>query len=85
MRLKWNETSKGKCYYIIRSVYKNGKNTSEIVERIGYPDEIKEKYHCDDYMNWMQEHLADLREKESEESSKKTLVPHDANSLRNCP
>lgn len=81
MRLKWNETNKGKCYYIIRSVYKNGKNTSEIVERIGYPDEIKEKYHCDDYMNWMQEHLADLREKESEESSKKILVPYDANSL----
>ena len=54
MRIKWNETSKGRCYYIIRSVYKNGKNTSEIVERIGYPDEIREKYHCDNYMKWMQ-------------------------------
>lgn len=81
MRIKWNETSKGRCYYIIRSVYKNGKNTSEIVERIGYPDEIREKYHCDNYMKWMQDHLADLREEESEESSKKILVPYDANSL----
>ena len=40
MRLKHNETSKGNCYYIIRSVYKNGKNTSEIYEKLGYPEEI---------------------------------------------
>ena len=28
MRLKYNQTSKGKCFYIIRSVYCNGKNGS---------------------------------------------------------
>ena len=36
MRLKYNTTAKGKCYYIIRSVYKNGRNTSETVEKLGY-------------------------------------------------
>ena len=46
MRLKHNKTAKGNCYYIIRSVYKNGKNTSETVEKLGYPEEIKEKYKC---------------------------------------
>jgi len=46
MRLKYNTTTKGKCYYIIRSVYKNGKNTSETVEKSGYVEEIKEKYGC---------------------------------------
>ena len=48
MRLKYNKTQKGNCYSIIRSVYKNGKNTSETYERLGYPDEIMEKYHCPD-------------------------------------
>lgn len=40
MRLKYNQTSKGKCYYIIRSIYRNGKNTSEIFEKLGYPQDI---------------------------------------------
>ena len=44
MRIKKNKTARGYCYYIIQSVYKNGKNTSEIIERLGYPEEIIEKY-----------------------------------------
>lgn len=75
MRLKFNKTQKGNCYYIIRSVYKNGKNTSETYERLGYPDEIMEKYHCPDPFRWMQDHLAQLNEQEKEEKNCKVLVP----------
>jgi len=81
MRLKYNTTSKGKCYYVIRSIYKNGKNTSEIVEKLGYIEDIKNKYKCNDPEQWMKEHLQELNETEALNSGKKILVPFDASSL----
>ena len=74
MRLKHNKTARGDCYYIIRSVYKNGKNTSETVEKLGYPDEIREKYKCDPFQ-WMADRLATLNESEKIERKIKVLVP----------
>ena len=81
MRLKYNKTQKGNCYYIIKSVYKNGRNTSEIVEKLGYPEQIKEKYHCPDPLQWMQEHLAQLNEQEKSENNIKVLVPFSPSTL----
>ncbi|MEE8816459.1 MAG: hypothetical protein SOH60_08320 [Lachnospiraceae bacterium] len=79
MRIKFNTTGRGKCYYIIRSVYRNGKNTSEIVEKLGYEDEIREQHHCDDAIAWIKQHLKELNAKE--EASRKVLVPFDAAAL----
>lgn len=76
MRLKHNKTAKGNCYYIIRSVYKNGRNTSETVEKLGYPEEIKEKYQCADPYQWMQDRLDKLNEMEELERKIKILVPY---------
>lgn len=81
MRLKYNKTQKGKCYYIIRSVYKNGKNTSETYEKLGYPVEIMEKYHCNDPFLWMQDHLAQLNDQEKAEKNCKVLVPFSPSQL----
>lgn len=81
MRLKHNKTSKGNCYYIIRSVYKGGRNTSETVEKLGYPDEIKEKYHCEDPFQWMDNRLAELNEMEETEKKIKILVPFSPSDL----
>ncbi len=75
MRLKHNKTAKGNCYYIIRSVYKDGKNTSETFEKLGYPEEIKEKYHCADPFQWMDEHLDEVNEQEELKKEIKILVP----------
>jgi len=79
MRIKFNTTGRGKCYYIIRSVYRNGKNTSEIVEKLGYEDEIREQHHCDEAIAWIKQHLKELNAKE--EASRKVLVPFDAAAL----
>ena len=81
MRLKYNQTTRGKCYYIIRSIYKNGKNTSETVEKLGYPEEIKEAYGCKDPYAWMQERLDQLNEAEKAEKKTKVLIPFDPNAL----
>lgn len=75
MRLKYNQTKRGKCFYIIRSVYKDGKNTSEIYERLGYPDEIKQEHHCTDPEKWMLDHLDQLNEQEKLEKNTKILIP----------
>lgn len=81
MRLKFNQTVKGKCYYVIRSVYRNGKNTSEIYEKLGYPDDIKNKYHCSDPEKWMKEHLDSLNAQEKRDKNCKVLIPYNPYSL----
>lgn len=81
MRLRYNETKRGRCYYIIRSVYKDGKNTTENFENLGYENDIREKYHCDDAMEWINNHLKELNEKDKKEKKIKVLVPYDPNVL----
>lgn len=81
MRLKYNQTSKGKCFYIIRSVYRNGKNTSETYEKLGYLEDIKKEHHCPDPEKWIQEHLDELNALEQAEKSCKVLVPYDTRAL----
>ena len=51
MRLKYKQAKKGRCYYIIRSVYRNGKNTSETYRKLGYLEDIKKKHGCADPEN----------------------------------
>ena len=81
MRLKYNKTLQGKCYYIIRSVYRDAKNTSEIVEKLGYPEDIKRDQGCEDPYAWMQERLNLLNEQEKKKKAIKILVPFDPNRL----
>ena len=81
MRLKYNQTSKGKCYYIIRSIYRDGKNTSEICEKLGYLEDIKKEHNCPDPEEWIREHLEQLNETEKAEKNCKVLVPYDPHAL----
>ena len=81
MRLKYNQTSKGKCFYIIRSVYCNGKNTSETYEKLGYLEDIRKEHHCPDPEKWIQEHLDELNALEQAEKSCKVLIPYDTRAL----
>ena len=81
MRLKYNQTSKGKCYYVIRSIYRDGKNTSEIYEKLGYLDDIKREHDCTDPEKWIREHLEQLNETEKAERHCKILVPYDPHAL----
>lgn len=71
MRVTQNKTSKGTSFYIIRSV--SGGST-EIVEKLGTEKEIKDKYHCDDALDWAKRRAKLLTEKENE-SRLKVMVP----------
>lgn len=74
MRLTTNKTSKGITYYIIRSIRRDGKRSSEVVERLGTEQEICEKYHCIDAAVWAKEHLDELNKAEAAKRTK-ILVP----------
>ena len=81
MRLKYNQTSRGKCFYVIRSIYRDGKNTSEIYEKLGYLEDIKKEHNCPDPEKWIREHLEQLNEREKAEKNCKVLVPYDPHAL----
>ena len=74
MRLTTNKTKNGISYYIIRSVRRDGKRSSEVVERLGTEREIMEKYHCTDANQWAKAHLDELNQAEAEKQHK-VLVP----------
>ena len=74
MRLTTNKTKNGISYYIIRSVRRDGKRSSEVVERLGTEREIMEKYHCTDANKWAKTHLDELNQAEAEKQHK-VLVP----------
>lgn len=76
MRLKYNQTSKGRCYYIIRSVYRNGRNTSETFEKLGYLEDIKKTHGCANPEKWMRDYLDELNAKEASGKNRKVLVPY---------
>lgn len=77
MRVTKNVTNKGTSYYIIRSV---AGGSTEIVEKLGTGDEIKEKYHCEDPETWAKQRACELTIQEKE-SKTTVMVPLHANTI----
>ena len=65
MRLKISESKNSKSFYVIRSTYKNGKHSSEVVEKLGTYAELS-KIHADPDEGAKQ-YVAELNEKEKEQ------------------
>ena len=76
MRLTRNKTGNGTTYYVIRSIKRDGKRSSEVVERLGTDQEIMEKYGCEDPEAWAQARLNEMNAAEKEKVTK-ILVPFD--------
>lgn len=67
-------TSKNsKSLYVIRSTYKNGRNSSECVEKLGTYTELLEKLNGEDPIAWSKAYIADLNEKEKDGKREVTL------------
>lgn len=62
MRLMISESKNAKSLYAIKSVYKDGKRSTKIVEKLGTMDELS-KIH-DDPVYWAKQYIAELTEKE---------------------
>jgi len=79
MRLNKVKSKNAISYYIIRSVRRGGKNSSEIVKKLWTEKSIRETYGVDDVDAWAREQLRLLNEEEAA-SDHRVLVPFTTNS-----
>ncbi len=68
MRLKTSESKNSLSFYVINDVYKNGKRTSRIVEKLGTEAELRKKLNGQDPYRWAKEYITELNRKEKEEN-----------------
>ena len=74
MRLHVTESANAKCFYIIKSVRINGKNTSQIVEKLGNLEQVQLKAGDKDPYEWAREYAAKLTREENEQT-REVLIP----------
>jgi transposase len=67
MRLQIVNSKNATSLYVIKSVYKNGKRTSQVVEKLGTLISLKEKLNGEDPIEWAKKYAAQLTQKENEE------------------
>ena len=76
MHVTHNKAKDGtKTYYIIDSIKRDGKRSSETVERLGTEDEIRKQHNTDDPVAWMKARARELTEQKKAASGRKVLVP----------
>ena len=73
MHLSIVKSKNSKSLYVIRSTYKNGRNSSERVEKLGTYAELLEKLNGQDPIVWAKAYIADLNEKEKAGKREVTL------------
>lgn len=68
MRLSISRSKNSASYYVIKTVYINGKEKTEIVEKLGTETELREKLNGADPEEWARNYVAELNEKEQNET-----------------
>ena len=70
MRLQISQTKNAASYYVVKSVYENGKRTNKVYEKLGTYKELKAKLGDREPREWAEEYVAELNrlEKEGRES-----------------
>lgn len=81
MRLIISPSKNAKSFYVIKSVQKNGKNTSEIVEKLGSKNFIRENYGVDDAEAWALSRVNELNAAEKDVKDVEHFVRFSTNEL----
>lgn len=68
MRLQISRSKNSASLYVIKTYYANGKEHTQIVEKLGTYDELKIKLNGQDPIEWAKEYIEELNRKEKEES-----------------
>lgn len=68
MRLQISRSKNSASLYAIKTFYTNGKEHTQIVEKLGTYDELKIKLNGQDPIEWAKEYIEELNRKEKEES-----------------
>ena len=66
MRLRITKCKNTDIFYVIKTVYVNGKQKTKTVERIGNTDEVKQKSKGEDPYIWAKNYVNELNKKEQE-------------------
>ena len=66
MRLRITKCKNTDIFYVIKTVYVNGKQKTKTVERIGNTDEVKQKSNGEDPYIWARNYVNELNKKEQE-------------------
>jgi len=76
MKLTLSKSKNSTSLYVTKSVYKNGKSTSKVVEKLGTYDDLKKKLNGEDPIAWAKKYIADLNQKEKTEKQELLLRYH---------
>lgn len=68
MRLTISRSKNSASYYVIKTVYINGKEKTEIVEKLGTETELRERLDGADPEQWARNYVAELNKKEQKET-----------------
>ena len=79
MRISKVKSKNAVSYYIIRSVRRDGKNSSEIVKKLGTEKSIRDTYGVEDVDAWATAQLNAMNDEEEAEKSSKVLIPFNVN------
>ena len=91
MRLKISKCKNVNIFYVIKTVYIDGKEKTVTVERLGSQDEILKKSNGEDPVLWAKKYIEKLNKEEKEKSKKipilkspSALLEKDKQNLFNC-
>lgn len=91
MRLKVSKSKNTKLYYVIKTVYINGKEKTITIEKLGNEDEVLKKSKGNDPIVWAKKYVEELNQKEKEnllpvliEKYPSKIIDKDEQNLFNC-
>ena len=91
MRLKISKSKNVTLFYVIKSIYINGKEKTITVEKLGNEQDVLKKSNGEEPVTWAKKYVENLNKQEKEnsrkiiiEKSQNTLIPKGQQNLFNC-
>jgi transposase len=82
MRLQISKSKNAASLYVIKTVYTNGKEHTQIIEKLGTVTELEKKLDGEDPIEWAKKYVEELNKKEKEEK-REVLVKYSPSKLIN--
>mgnify|MGYP000863658985 CR=1 FL=1 len=82
MRLQISRSKNSASFYVIKTIYKNGKEYTKIVEKLGTYDELLKKLNGQDPKEWAKKYIEQLNREEKEET-REVIVKYSPKKLIN--
>ena len=81
MRLQISQTKNAASFYVVKSVYSNGKRTNKVVEKLGTLEQLTEKLGNKDPYEWAEEYVEELNRLEKKGREPVVIAKYSPNKL----